>query len=319
MRCEEFRRLLDREGATAAEIGAEHLKACPSCQGELRRWREVEQELAAWGQEEAPPFLHERIMAHIRSEGRRVVRPAVVWWRPVWLMPVLLLVLLAGLGGLGLWRVLRPAAPAGESVTAADATARGDAPAARGDETPGGRAVVPAPPPASAPLVAQRQELPVERRSPKVAGQAKAVVVPPTRPPGEPGEMAAAAREPQGPGGVVADVVTLDRDRAPARPLGEMAEERKAAASLAAAVRREIRCQLLDDRSVPVTTLWLPEDAVPEAGRMWVVRVGEGGAVTVEDESATLLPQVASAIRTRAPQLPPPGRYRLTQAPLPEY
>ena len=65
------------------------------------------------GEEEAPPFLHTRVMAVVRSEGEAAppwwrVMP---WFRVAWAGPLLVLAMAFALGGYGLKQILLPARP----------------------------------------------------------------------------------------------------------------------------------------------------------------------------------------------------------------
>jgi hypothetical protein len=88
---------------------------------------------------------------------------------------------------------------------------------------------------------------------------------------------------------------------------------------MAAARPADVRCQLLDDDGKPIITFAMPADAVPDEGRMWTVLVGEENEVQVADGEGRALERAARTLVERVPELPPPGRYRLTQAPLPDY
>lgn len=67
MTCEELRHLLDDEGTASTPEARAHLAACPDCMLLARRWAEVQGALRGMGHEPAPPFLHARIMAHVRA------------------------------------------------------------------------------------------------------------------------------------------------------------------------------------------------------------------------------------------------------------
>lgn len=70
MTCEELLRLLDEAGDVDGRDATAHVAACPRCQALVERARAVRRELAAMGSEDPPPFLHARIMAHVRAESR---------------------------------------------------------------------------------------------------------------------------------------------------------------------------------------------------------------------------------------------------------
>jgi len=77
MTCEEFLRRLDQGDPMVEGDAAAHAAACPACDRALARSRAVANELSAMADEPAPPFLHARIMAHVRA-GRRA---RAVRWR----------------------------------------------------------------------------------------------------------------------------------------------------------------------------------------------------------------------------------------------
>ena len=121
MTCEELRRLLDEEGAASTPEAQAHLAACPDCMLLARRWAEVQGALRGMGQEPAPPFLHARIMAHVRAAEAIPVSPNRSFLHG-WRAPAV-----AALGaavvivGLGLYSAVRPLAapePARPSVLA---------------------------------------------------------------------------------------------------------------------------------------------------------------------------------------------------------
>ncbi|NWF99935.1 MAG: hypothetical protein HXY19_03205 [Thermoanaerobaculaceae bacterium] len=331
MTCEEFRALLEREGTAAAQAGAEHLRHCPACEGELARWQEVEAQLAAMGEEPVPAFLHARIMAHLRASAASAQRVPLKVLRPVWAAPLLLAVVLLALGGVGVWHLVqRPTAvPAGEAQSAVTAEAPPPALLGKGAPVPVMAQKVVAPKQADRPLEVKRSESPVPRADSRAQGeQAKAVArgLAVNQAPEEQAEVAALA----------APAAGEELLRSGGKPTGGTdtrswgsakqqvaSEEAPRAAQLsrppAGPGPVQVRCQLLDGEDFPRATVWLPEDRVPGIATVWEVVVGEGGEVEVVDTTGTPRPEVASAIAQRLPALPPPGRYRLTQAPLPDY
>ncbi len=70
MTCEEFLRRLDQGEPMAVGDAAVHAAACPACARALARSRAVANELSAMADEPAPPFLHARIMARVRTGSR---------------------------------------------------------------------------------------------------------------------------------------------------------------------------------------------------------------------------------------------------------
>ncbi len=330
MTCEEFCALLEREGTAAAREGTEHLRHCPDCERELARWREVEEQLAAMGEEPVPADLHTRVMARLREAALEAPPMPLRVLRPTWAAHLLAAVLLLALGGVGVWYLVqRPAGGPAEQVRPVVA-AEAPPPALVGK----GAAV-----PVMEPAPRQREErAPEPRRSEALASsadapvreeQAKTVAKPALR------RQAAAAPAP---------VELASPPQTAGEELERASEKRVAAASepgrgterkelafdetpRAAQLYRppagpgpvQVRCQLLDGENFPRATLWLPEHLVPAIATQWEVVVGAGGEVEVVDAAGTPRPEVAGAIAERLPARPAPGRYRLTQAPLPEY
>lgn len=77
--CEDLRRLIDGEARLDTSEVREHLDGCPECRTAVSRWTQVAAELRGLGGEAPPPFLHGRVMAHVRAQ-----RPASkrLWWTP---------------------------------------------------------------------------------------------------------------------------------------------------------------------------------------------------------------------------------------------
>ena len=82
--CNDLRRLLDAEAPLDTGEACEHLASCPGCREAVTRWERVEAQLGAWGSEPTPPFLHARLMAHVRGAGRQRSTPRLrrFWWAP---------------------------------------------------------------------------------------------------------------------------------------------------------------------------------------------------------------------------------------------
>lgn len=153
MRCEEFLRLLDEDAVGSSEEARAHAEGCPTCARAIERAAAVHRELRAMGTEPMPPFLHTRIMAGVRSAAP-APRPAIWALRQAWAGPLLVLALLAALGGWGLWRALSPGG-AGEIMPVVLAPQA--APAAPENAFAGGTGKLKGGPPAPAPELAERQ------------------------------------------------------------------------------------------------------------------------------------------------------------------
>jgi len=109
MRCEEFLRQLDADEGWDRGEAAAHSVSCPSCAAAARRMGAAAAAFRAMREDDAPPFLHTRILAHVRSEAVR--RP---WWqsalgfRTAWAGPLVVMAVVVVLGGYGLKQTLGP-------------------------------------------------------------------------------------------------------------------------------------------------------------------------------------------------------------------
>jgi hypothetical protein len=111
MTCQEFREMIDGEGAPTTGEANAHLHDCLSCAEFFETWQEVHRGLHALGEEEPPPFLHTRLMAHVREAAEADSRKTEAWFfglKKIWAGPLLVLFLGMLLGGYGLIQVLRP-------------------------------------------------------------------------------------------------------------------------------------------------------------------------------------------------------------------
>jgi len=111
MTCQEFREMIDRDGAPTTGEANAHLHDCPSCAEFVETWQEVRRGLHELGEEEPPPFLHTRLMAHVREAAEADSRKKEAWFfglKKIWAGPLLVLFLGMLLGGYGLMQVLKP-------------------------------------------------------------------------------------------------------------------------------------------------------------------------------------------------------------------
>jgi hypothetical protein len=110
MTCEEFLRLLDEDRLAGSPEAAAHLQSCPECRYAKEWWHTVRRELRELKDEPTPPFLHTRVMAHVRAGATQ----RAPWWQVVprlsWTGPALVGVVLLVASGYGLWQVMRPSA-----------------------------------------------------------------------------------------------------------------------------------------------------------------------------------------------------------------
>jgi len=103
MKCEEFLRLLDADEGWDLGEAAGHAISCPSCGEAVRRMAQAATAFQAMREDEAPPFLHTRVMAHVREEAAKAP-----WWkallspRAAWAGPLVAVAVVVVLGGYGL-------------------------------------------------------------------------------------------------------------------------------------------------------------------------------------------------------------------------
>ena len=119
MTCEEFIRLMDEDGpVTAGEAGA-HLASCAACEEAYGRWQAIRQGFKSLKEEPPPPFLHTRVMAHVRTAAPAPKPWAFFTWSRVpWAGPLLAAALLVLLGGVGLVSFLDTAKRSSEQARA---------------------------------------------------------------------------------------------------------------------------------------------------------------------------------------------------------
>lgn len=340
MTCEELRALLELEGTAQSEAAREHLGACRACAREVELWQEVRAELRDMGREPAPPFLHARIMAHVRAEaptGR--VRGWLSGWRAPALAAVGAAVVILGLG---LFRAIKPpaATPVEELVGAAEKRAVAEPASTRdkGGASPPAPAA-PAPTPARPSTSAGRDEQ-AARENEAAGGTVSAakddlVLVAKAGP---------AARE-TAPAGIGAAHAEMDTSAA-APVVAQAAARRESGSVLAASAsgspaetqgsapvagtlraaerKREtaevVRCRLQLEGDGEVLDLELPAAEAPPPEEVWSVTVAPDGRIEVLDahgrtqQAPAVLQQGLSQQQQRQQQLRL-GRYRLSQAP----
>ena len=137
MRCEEFLRRLDAEEECRTGEAAAHAAACPACGRAAERMEAASAALRGLrAEDEPPPFLHTRVMAHVRGEGaRRPVLGAGGWFRLAWAGPLFAVAVVFLLGGYGLRQVVEPSrrpVPREEMATPAEMAGAGPSTAADG-------------------------------------------------------------------------------------------------------------------------------------------------------------------------------------------
>jgi len=354
MRCEEFLRELDESGRVASPEARAHVQGCPSCAHAAESWQAVRGELQAMGEDAPPPFLHARVMAHVRAEARSPQRPA--WWARVprwaWAGQALAVLLGVTLAGWGLWQG-RMSRQTGESLVAVKAVPQVSHDFQKGAPGEEQRREL-ALPSAQAPV----NEAPAVSppAAPRAAGKGPRVPPPPTA-------AVVAAAEPMADGGaagVVGDaaapssVAPAEADAERARgedeqaakderalvatgfapePVAEGARQDRAAAAevppaAGAPVLGAAKSKIRDvKRERPVlacvaarldapgrVAFWLTDDLAPGPGEAVVLDVAQDGAVTLAGDGGRDKAQ-ADVLAARLRDLRlPPGRYRLTRA-----
>jgi len=290
MTCEEFRRRLDGDEPTDTGEAAAHLERCADCRRLAERADLTRRALRALREEAPPPFLHARVMAHLRDAEPRARRWQVAA-RPAWAGAALVALLLVAVSGYRLAEWLRPApraeapvvvgvlqapAPAGEgaakSVPSVAPNAAPAAPATR--HAANGGAV------AKHHQTAPRVEAPAAGRfapaPPALAAQREEAVAGDTIAAGAAGTAAAPGER--------RDSARL-ADAAPAPPAA-MAPQMQA---MGATSHIAIACELAGERGVVARFRLGPGDAPPGAAA-WTVIVAANGSLAVRDPSGHDLP-----------------------------
>jgi hypothetical protein len=226
MTCADLRRLVAEGEGSALESpeARAHLATCEACRSMVEHWSEAMVELRGWASDEPPPFLHGRLMAHVRAEGarrERARRGRLAWWAPA-----LAATFIAVVGGLALWRApwlhqapagsVQPRVSAPAKVKASPALApqpstalaRASAPAAAKDK---GAPATPTTSDLDGRGVAASSEVPLEQQVgvqgvphqavPRRRDAARGLESPPARPPAAP-RAPGFAPEPEVAGGV---------------------------------------------------------------------------------------------------------------------
>ncbi|HPW54334.1 MAG TPA: hypothetical protein PLP31_01195 [Thermoanaerobaculaceae bacterium] len=330
MTCEELRALLEFEGAATGDAAREHLRTCQACATEVQRWQAVQAELHDMGQEPAPPFLHSRIMAHVRAEAPTpYARAGLRSWRAPALAAFGAAVVVLGLG---LFRAISPPAttPAGERVRIAEkqgVPAPADPPDRGGARAPA--AAVPAPASVSATRSEKiDDEQQVDRRTVSAAEDdlAFAAKTEAGRTQSHPSETE--ARQSSG-DGVAPSVV------AQAAPAKEGVSQLEVAAPAVARTGSEVpmvgtlqtmerkkeavrvvRCRLQLEDGAEELDLDLQVAQAPPPHEVWSVMVAPDGRLEVLDARGRTQPvPVELQQRLSRQQQLRLGRYRLSQAP----
>lgn len=128
--CEHLRALLDQDASLDTAPVLDHLAGCPQCRAVVDRWLRVVGRLREVGDETPPPpFLHGRVMAHVRA--RRTAR-ARLWWAPAFATALVVVVVV--------WREpfdsSRPPVPSAPTPSSVSASPALPAPTPRAPQRP---------------------------------------------------------------------------------------------------------------------------------------------------------------------------------------
>ncbi len=338
MKCSEFLRLLDNGGPVQDGEAGEHILECDSCRQAFVNWQKVSDALSAMKADEAPPFLHARIMAHVRAEADAQPQPSrfSAFFRSRWLAPSALLVLVALIGGITLITSFNRVVDRQRPLPAPQSQAPIKA-------SEGRIAAHKAPPVDNAKKAeGELQPPPVDRLSHPPAATAKSAPGPTTQfyaeapqPSSEqapaapgPGVQAGAQKEQAAPLFGSSGQATPDQVQPAPQPEPAIAAAGPAVRAPRSAPPSELK-QKSEESSRPAmvlcllstldharfASLQLPSDAVPAPGEKWYVSILDDGGMTVTDgRGRPLDSRVSEAVTGYVSMLRlPPGRYRLTQ------
>ena len=346
MTCDEVRELISREGAITSGEANSHVHECPGCQEFWNHWQAVQKELHAMGEEDTPPFLHTRIMAHVQeaAESEHAKGAWLFGLKKLWAGPILVLFLGLLLGGYGLVQVLRPKAPSesvpagsrpisskqqtGNEAKAKDASASPDffKSVAPSSDTARKTAAAPRAPSTPAPAApadsagspqAPAGERPADLNS-DMADERKDSLFATPPPPQQKGADEKGAFQP---------LANRFEERAAPEPAGAPPREssRPSVTSLSRP-KAELSAQPPESEpatsvvctlsplmgSGPFISLQLPPSAAPPSGGVWTVVISPDSALRVQDSAGKPMDASLATLRDVIhPLHVPPGSYRL--------
>ncbi len=331
MKCDEFLERLDADEGWNGPDARAHADSCQACRVAAERWSAASRSLAAMRGDEAPPFIHTRIMARVREEGeRKPFWSAIGIFRVAWAGPLLVLAIAFVVGGYGLKTIIEPKrkpVPQSEMATV--------------EKIAGG------PEANSGPMTAPHVELPSvggESKQAKPEGAAKqesarnetalgerrdkASAFAPPRQASEPAQEAL-VRTPPAPAAVhegksASDELPAVRQRAVSAASGPLtADASKGGAPEESSVAAQatpsryllvdlVECTLKSEGDKEYVILKLPPAQCPPMGQLWEVTVAKDGAVEVKDTQGQRKQSLKEMLEARVQELKLlPGRYSL--------
>jgi len=331
MNCEEFRQELEETGSAASPAARAHAAVCPACARAAATWEEARAALRELDGEAPPPFLHARVMAHLRAaEGERARRPERRWLFPARAAGALAALVALSFAGWMVWQVQpgppAPGAPRETAKSTESGTFAPEPPApasvAKADEEPAriseprsipsaalpgpvplGQEKPPVAPAGAAPERAQQAPPATEIREASAKARAEelapAIAAPPPSPYPETQRQAPASSE---------DVAT--REQAPRRTASVLSAAAPAAAEKASTA---IPCILVAGADGARTPWELPPGLAPAPGVEIALALHPDGTVALRGRDAERLDLAALREHLRRLDLPP-GDYLLRRA-----
>ena len=322
MTCDDIQAMLDREGGLTTGEARDHVHQCPACQEAWARWQAVQRELRAMGEEETPPFLHTRLMAHLQSAAHEGDRKGAWMFglNKIWAGPIFVLFLGLLLGGFGLVQMLKPKVPA-PAAEVSKRPVHQEARAAKGEpsgdegRTSAKSLNLPTSEPAPSPAPPEIQhDFAGLAAPPVVSEQSRAREAPSLFAPAPAQETA--GQEPYRP---------LSNRPAEASQEGRIeaapdpgATSRAARAEMAAPPSEDqapasVVCTLSPlSGPGPFISLQLPSEASPPSGGIWTILLSPGGALRVQDVQGKAVTAPERILQEIIHPLHiPPGSYRL--------
>jgi hypothetical protein len=286
MKCNEFLERLDADEGWLESDAQAHAAACPSCRKAAERWSAASKAFAAIKMEdEAPPFIHTRIMARVRAEAaRKPFWSALGLFRAAWAGPLLILAIAFVVGGYGLKTIIEPARKAIPQSELAKPEEM-----AKGEHSSAADARVPTPP-IELPTLGAAQP---QTNTKQMESNGKDGPLP------EPRMMKEKRESPP------AFAAAAQRDEENSQARAPEPPSRYLLVDL-------VECTLKAEGDKEYVVLKLPPSQCPPSGQLWEVTVASDGAVDVKDPQGQHKESLKEFLESRIQELKLlPGRYHL--------